>query len=143
VRLLAYRLAQEAISNAHRHAQARQVSVRAEPRNHGLAVTISDDGKGIDREVLSRPEAGHLGVVHTRQLAEAAGGWWSVSSAPNAGTTVVFGLPDPDLVSTSPPSVSVPTGAGRANGRGDGRGRRGGAQAGAGVTPARSGPRSR
>jgi signal transduction histidine kinase len=112
--------------------------VRAEPRNSGLAVTISDDGKGIDREVLSRPEAGHLGVVHTRQLAEAAGGWWSVSSAPNAGTTVVFWLPDPDLVSTAPAPASLVTGAGSGNGD---RGR--GAQASAGVSPARSGPRSR
>jgi PAS domain S-box-containing protein len=95
VRVTAYRIAQEAISNARRHARARNLLVRIKDSRGGLLVRVSDDGLGFDTEghphLDMRP--GHLGIVGMRERAAMAGGWWRVDSAVGKGTVVEFWLP--------------------------------------------------
>lgn len=88
----AYRIAQEALHNALRHATASRIEVTL--RRHGSAVQLSivDDGAGFD---LSTPAgAGHrLGLASMRERARAAGGRFDVTSAAGTGTAVRVELP--------------------------------------------------
>ena len=89
VRLVVYRIAQEAITNARKHAEARVVSVMLSSRDGGVAVTVRDDGKGIE----SAPGTRNFGLAGMRERAEAAGGRLRIDSSPGEGTTVEFWVP--------------------------------------------------
>jgi signal transduction histidine kinase len=89
VRVIAYRIAQEAITNVVRHAQAASVEVALGARERGVHVTVRDDGRGVQQA----PSARSFGLAAMRERAESAGGWWRIDSAPGAGTTVEFWLP--------------------------------------------------
>jgi signal transduction histidine kinase len=92
-RVTAYRIAQEALTNARKHAGARKVEVRLEALDGGLAVCVRDDGSGFPPEEVLPLQPGHLGLTAMRERAELAGGWCRVDSAPGEGTTVDFWLP--------------------------------------------------
>ena len=87
VRTALFRIAQEAINNAARHAQARciQVTVKVEPGS-GLRVEIRDDGRGMPAQVMRRS-----GLSHLQTRAELIGADLEVSS--DAGTCVTVTLP--------------------------------------------------
>jgi PAS domain S-box-containing protein len=108
VRVTAYRIAQEAISNARRHARARNLVVRIEDVDDGLRVRVRDDGLGFDAKgaggLETRP--GHLGIAGMRERAAMAGGWWRLDSAPGRGTVVEFWLPVADH--SVPDAASAP-----------------------------------
>jgi signal transduction histidine kinase len=89
VRLIAYRIAQEAITNVVKHAGASTVAVALGARDGGVHVTVRDDGAGVK----SAPSARSFGLAAMRERAESAGGWWRIESPPGAGTTVEFWLP--------------------------------------------------
>ena len=83
----AYRLAQEALHNCVKHAQATQVHVRigpAEDNPRTLLVEVADDGVGFDPAAA----APGLGLVSMRERAERLGGQLAVASRPGAGTVV-------------------------------------------------------
>jgi signal transduction histidine kinase len=88
-----YRIVQEALSNAARHARARKIEVTLTAQNVALEVTVRDDGVGFHVE---RPRTG-LGLVGMAERAELAGGSVDIESAPGAGTTLraSFPLPSP------------------------------------------------
>jgi PAS domain S-box-containing protein len=90
-RLMAYRIAQEALANVRKHARAGRLDLTLESRGDELVVRIRDDGRGFDPHV--GPPSGHLGLTSMRERAEMAGGWFRVDSAPGRGTTVEFGVP--------------------------------------------------
>lgn len=85
-----YRIAQEALGNAIRHAQAREITMRIERATHGLRLVISDDGIGFDARRVS-PRG--LGLTGMRERAELLGGRLRVSSRPGGGTRVVLLVP--------------------------------------------------
>lgn len=93
IRTLVYRIAQEALSNVRKHAQARQVGVRLEDRGEGVAVQIQDDGVGYSPADSEMPQPGHLGLVSMRERAEMLGGWFRIEGKPSAGTIVEFWVP--------------------------------------------------
>lgn len=81
-----YRVVQEALTNAARHAKATHVSV-AVSRHGGFAtVAVEDNGVGFDPEAA--PPAGRLGLIGMRERAALAGGTLDVESSPG-GTTVL------------------------------------------------------
>jgi len=85
-----FRIAQEALTNVARHAQAGQVTVSLEPVDGGARLTIADDGAGFDPAVPRRPgEPPSWGLLIMRERAEAVGGRLKVESAPGKGTQVV------------------------------------------------------
>jgi PAS domain S-box-containing protein len=91
-RLILYRIAQEALTNVWKHANAYQVDVTIEPREGGVLLRIEDDGTGLPaREVLERP--GHLGLDAMRERAELAGGWWHIGPGDDGGTVVETFVP--------------------------------------------------
>jgi PAS domain S-box-containing protein len=93
-RLILYRIAQEALTNVSKHAQATGVQVVLDERDGGYLVRITDDGVGFVPENAG-PVPGHLGLASMRERAELAGGWLRVDSAPQAGTAVEFWIPAP------------------------------------------------
>ncbi|MEV4558855.1 GAF domain-containing sensor histidine kinase [Kitasatospora sp. NPDC049285] len=87
------RVAQEALHNALRHAEAGQVAVTltATP-TRGVLLTVRDDGRGFDPESVRRAGR-HLGLVSMRDRAAAVGGRLTLESAPGRGTLVELEVP--------------------------------------------------
>jgi len=100
---LLYRIAQEAVVNARKHAEASSVRIEAVEAADGIVVRVIDNGRGFVPDLQSEPEPGHLGLSTMVERAELAGGWARVISAPDQGTTIECWLPvdvasgDPDL----------------------------------------------
>ena len=90
-----FRIAQEALSNIARHAQASQVQVQLEKDGNVLLLTVKDDGVGFDLESLRKraPRAATLGLVSMQERAHAAGGAIEIDSGRSRGTEVRFTLP--------------------------------------------------
>ena len=86
------RIAQEALHNALRHAQADHVAVRLRTDDGRLLLEVADDGVGFDP---SAPElrSRHLGLTSMEERAARLGGRVEVESAPGAGTTVRLAVP--------------------------------------------------
>jgi PAS domain S-box-containing protein len=90
-RVVAYRIAQEAVGNAVRHAEASTLHVTLEDTPGGVVVRIVDDGRGFDAGGSGSPE--HVVVASMRERATLAGGRLDIRSGPADGTTVEFWLP--------------------------------------------------
>jgi signal transduction histidine kinase len=87
-----YRIAQEALHNALRHAAAGRIDVDLAAHNGSVVLSVSDDGRGFDPN--APPQASRrLGLVSMRERARAAGGRFEVSSRPGGGTTVRVEVP--------------------------------------------------
>lgn len=85
-----YRIAQEALSNVSKHAQARTVEIVLERHAHELSMAISDDGHGFDPATAGR---GRWGMSTMRERAEAVGARVAVASAKGEGATVRIVVP--------------------------------------------------
>jgi PAS domain S-box-containing protein len=93
VSTILFRIAQEAIANARKHARASSLSAEVIGAADGVLVRVTDDGVGFTPDLVREPEPGHLGLSTMVERAELAGGWVRVTSAPGAGTTVECWLP--------------------------------------------------
>jgi PAS domain S-box-containing protein len=91
---LAYRIVQEALSNAGKHAEASRLSVMIEADSGQLRLEIIDDGVGFDsgqsRDYL---RMGRVGLASMRERVELANGTFMVHSTPGRGTTILATLP--------------------------------------------------
>lgn len=85
-----YRIVQEAISNALRHAHADEVVVTLAASDGVLHAEVRDDGRGFDAKTRQRES---LGLVSMEERALAVGGTLRVDSSPGRGTTVVLTCP--------------------------------------------------
>ena len=94
LRVEMYRIAQEALVNVRKHAQATNVSVEVQRVQNGYQVRIADNGVGFDSRKSAQAANGHIGLMAMRERAEIAGGWLKVESAQGRGTAVEFWLPD-------------------------------------------------
>jgi PAS domain S-box-containing protein len=93
MRVVLYRIAQEALRNAAKHAHATTVRTVLVDTDTVVRLTVTDDGLGVAEDSLRGSRPGHLGVDTMRYRAELAGGRCTISSAPGAGTTVAVELP--------------------------------------------------
>ncbi len=83
-----YRIAQEALENVTKHANARRVTLRLARERGDLCLTISDNGEGTD---LSQVDFGNrLGLIGMQERAALVSGQLTVDSRPDHGTTVRF-----------------------------------------------------
>ena len=91
------RVAQEAFSNAVRHADAGSIRLELSYGEEDVALTVADDGIGFttDEAATVRPDLTGFGLSSMRGRVEQAGGRFAVTSAAGAGTTVVAELPCP------------------------------------------------
>jgi signal transduction histidine kinase len=83
-----FRVAQEALTNVARHAEASQVIVRLGPRDDGFGLEISDDGVGLPAE-----ESDGIGLVGARERVERLGGYLDVEARPEGGVCLTMWLP--------------------------------------------------
>ncbi|WP_344614344.1 GAF domain-containing sensor histidine kinase [Dactylosporangium salmoneum] len=88
----AYRIAQEALHNALRHAGAARVAVELRRAGPGVVLTVADDGRGFDVRGAA-PAQPRLGLASMRERARAVGGRLLVRSAPGEGTVVTLEVP--------------------------------------------------
>jgi len=93
LRAVLYRIGQEAVQNARKHAGASSVRITIEGQDGGVSLRVVDDGEGFAPDPDVTPEPGHLGLATLVERAELAGGWARIDSAPGAGTTVSCWLP--------------------------------------------------
>lgn len=88
-----FRIAQEAVANARKHARASRVEVQLVGSRAGIRLLVIDDGKGLEPLDVASPRPGHLGIPAMLERAELAGGWCRVDGAPSGGTVVECWLP--------------------------------------------------
>lgn len=89
-----FRVVQEAIHNAQRHARCKQVTVRVEFGPRGIGILVQDDGQGFDPEAIvpGADESG-LGLLHMRERVHLLQGEFRLVSAPGRGTKVRVHVP--------------------------------------------------
>ena len=87
--LVIYRVAQEALTNAVRHARATSVEVRLDATERGVALTVTDDGQGVD-ERAGRLSGGLRGMRERAVLVDAV---LSITSPAGGGTAVRLEVP--------------------------------------------------
>jgi signal transduction histidine kinase len=85
-----YRIAQEALHNAAKHANARRIEVRLRAHDSTISLDVIDDGVGFQPRGAY---PGHLGLRSMHERAAAIGGTLQVTSSPGAGTRVRFTVP--------------------------------------------------
>jgi signal transduction histidine kinase len=89
-----YRIAQEALNNALKHAVPTSVTVRIRASGEEVTLEVSDDGRGFDTEKVS--DEGGMGLANMRGRAERLGGNLAILSAPGEGTTIRVSLEVPE-----------------------------------------------
>jgi signal transduction histidine kinase len=89
-------IAEEAVTNARKHAKAAHVWVHLRPYNKEIALLeIQDDGIGFDVAAVTRAydQRGSLGMVNLRERTELVNGVLNIQSAPGKGTRVQVYIP--------------------------------------------------
>jgi signal transduction histidine kinase len=89
-----FRIAQEALTNIVRHAQASRVLLQLVKDGNVLLLSIKDNGVGFDMERLRKraPRAATLGLISMQERAHAAGGAIEIESAISNGTAIRFSV---------------------------------------------------
>lgn len=87
-----YRVLQEALTNAYRHARGVGQRVEVAAQNNALRIRVSDAGPGINGHAAD-DDAEHLGIIGMRDRVESLGGTFRVTSAVGQGTQIEAELP--------------------------------------------------
>jgi len=87
------RIAQEALTNVRRHAQATEVEVKLENTGQAVEMVVKDNGQGFTLTHLEESPPGYHGLNIIRERAEGLGGNLNISTAPGEGTAVMVSLP--------------------------------------------------
>ncbi len=92
VNINVYRVIQESVNNALKHANASWIDIRLEVTETGeLQLTIKDNGKGMD--FCKVDQTRHFGLLGMRERAQALQGTFNIDSAPDDGTTIRINIP--------------------------------------------------
>jgi signal transduction histidine kinase/ligand-binding sensor domain-containing protein len=89
--LALFRILQEALGNAAKHAAATHITVRLTRADGAVTLAVSDDGVGLDRARLA--SAGGLGLVMMRERASQLNGRFEIDTAPGSGSTIRVTIP--------------------------------------------------
>src|SRR6185312_1408295 len=88
-----YRIGREAVVNAFRHSRAKHITVEVSYLESQLRLLITDDGCGINSEVLESGREGHWGLPGIRDRAERINARLKVRSRVGSGTEVELSVP--------------------------------------------------
>lgn len=91
-KIAVYRVIQEALENASRHAHGEGEAVRASRNGDRLRIEVSDRGPGFDPAGISMSDE-HLGLLGMRERVESLGGVFSIDSRSGEGTRIIAELP--------------------------------------------------
>jgi signal transduction histidine kinase len=93
-RTVLYRVAQEALTNVARHAQASRVDASIQKLPNAVCLEIKDNGKSFDVEQLLRARKNkRLGLLGMRERVEMVGGQFRIEAVPSQGTTIQAQIP--------------------------------------------------
>lgn len=92
-KIAVYRIVQEALTNAWRHAGGNSQRVSAEVRDDAVRVVVSDGGPGFDATATIDAAEDHLGLLGMRERVETLGGEFRVESSSADGTRIIVTLP--------------------------------------------------
>jgi PAS domain S-box-containing protein len=96
LRAVLFRIAQEAVTNVRKHADATRIDVSLASADGGIRMRIVDDGRGFDPAGLREPpRPGHIGLPTMFERAEMVGGRCSIETGPGRGTSVDCWVPLP------------------------------------------------
>ena len=85
-----FRIVQEAVNNALRHAQAKHIDVRLSASAHSLQLEVVDDGAG---QVAQFQSSGRYGLSGMRERAQALGGTFQLRQVDPSGVWILVNLP--------------------------------------------------
>jgi signal transduction histidine kinase len=89
----ALRIAQEALTNALKHANPSQVIIELRFEPHNLTLSVEDDGRGFETAGPTAAADGHFGLHGMRERVEHVGGQLALNSSPGQGTRIVASIP--------------------------------------------------
>jgi len=90
-----FTILQEAVNNARKHSQAKNIWLHLETRAGYIVASAQDDGKGFDIAAVDKSydQRGSLGLTNMRERAMLVGGTCSLASTPGKGTSVIIRVP--------------------------------------------------
>ena len=91
IELVAYRTAQEALTNVSKHAQCTEVVIDVCATNSVLTLEVSDNGQGVQPADLQGPEA--FGIKGLQERAKTVGGWLDVTRQESQGASIILTVP--------------------------------------------------
>ena len=91
VQLVAYRTAQEALTNIGKHADCSRVSIDLSDGRNVLMLEVTDNGRGLRHDAVDGSQS--FGLQGLSERARTVGGWLDVSSRPGAGTSIILSVP--------------------------------------------------
>jgi two-component system sensor histidine kinase UhpB len=91
IQLVAYRTAQEALTNVSKYAECALVTIDLSDAENVLTLEVTDNGKGMLPTELAKPKAFGIRGLHER--AKTVGGWLDVSTLANKGTSITLSVP--------------------------------------------------
>lgn len=100
VQLVAYRTAQESLTNITKYAQCSRVDIDIAEDRAALTLEVSDNGRGIQGAELEKPKS--FGLKGLQERARMAGGWLDISSQPGRGTAITLTVPMDDAPDQPP-----------------------------------------
>ena len=92
-RIAVFRIVQEAVTNALRHAQATALEVSVSRVPDGTLIRVQDDGRGFDVHARLTPSASGMGLFGMRERVHGLGGTFSIESQPGHGTLIHAHIP--------------------------------------------------
>lgn len=90
LQLVAYRTAQEALTNVSKHAHATAVNIDLSDREGVLTLEVNDNGQGMSAQALRKAKS--FGLLGLRERAAKVDGWLDISTSPR-GTSVILSVP--------------------------------------------------
>jgi len=91
---LLFRIAQESSRNVVSHAAAESMRIVVGKGSGNVVMTVSDDGRGLDRDAGELPPEGHFGLRAMESLTRDAGGDFTIESGPGEGTAIRIEVPN-------------------------------------------------
>lgn len=88
-----YRVAQEAIANAQKHAHAQHIEVMLSADEQQVQLIVQDDGIGFDPALVAHRSEGHFGLAGMSERVKLLGGTLSIQSTPGTGTRIAVTVP--------------------------------------------------
>ena len=103
--LALYRIVQELVNNAMKHAQASSIAVRLTARPHSLHLLVADNGRGFDYTRAQQARTAGLGLKSLEARVNMLNAAWTLESTPGQGTRIEIEMPLPTPLPTSTPAI--------------------------------------